>query len=77
MSKVLISMPDKIASRMRATMPQRQRSKIIVRLIEAEIEIREKALFECAIEIEKDALLNQEMSDWNVTIQDGFNHESW
>ena len=38
MSKILISMPDKIALRMRAALPQKQRSKIIVKLIEKEIE---------------------------------------
>ena len=77
MSKVLISVPDDIASRMRAAIPQRQRSKVIVRLLEVEIEKREKALYACALAVEKDALLNGEMNDWDVTLQDGLNHESW
>jgi hypothetical protein len=77
MSKVLISIPDDIASRMRATIPQRQRSKVIVRLIEAELDKREKALHECAVAVENDASLKHEMKEWDVTLQDGMNHESW
>ncbi|MFC7781349.1 hypothetical protein [Legionella taurinensis] len=77
MSKVLISMPDKIASRMRASIPQKQRSKVIVQLIEREIEKREKALYECAAAVEQDTELNQEMKEWDVTIQDGLSDESW
>lgn len=71
MTKVLISIPDKIASRMRAVIPQKQRSEVIVQLIEQEIAKREKALYECAKAIEQDIALNQEMKDWDVTIQDG------
>ena len=77
MSKVLISMPDKIASRMRAAIPQKQRSKVIVQLIEKEIEKCEKALYECAVAVEQDNELNQEMKDWDLTLQDGLADESW
>lgn len=77
MNKVLISIPDKIAQRMRAAIPQRQRSKVIVHLIEKEIERREKALYECALAVEADAALNEEMKDWSVTMQDGLSNESW
>ncbi len=77
MSKVLISIPDKIASRMRAAIPQRQRSKVIVQLIEKEIEKREKALYECAAAVEQDSALSQEMKDWDVTLSDGLADESW
>ena len=71
MSKVLISIPDNIASRMRAAIPQRQRSKVIVHLIEAEIKRREKVLYECAVAVENDAALKSEMEEWDVTLQDG------
>jgi metal-responsive CopG/Arc/MetJ family transcriptional regulator len=77
MSKVLISMPDKIASRMRAAIPQKQRSKVIVQLIEKEIEKRERALYECAAAVEQDNKLNQEMEAWEPTLQDGLADESW
>ncbi|KTD33222.1 hypothetical protein Lnau_2870 [Legionella nautarum] len=77
MNKVLISIPDEIASRMRAAIPQRQRSKVIAHLIEKEVERREKALYQCALAVENDHDLKEEMSDWNVTIQDGLHDESW
>jgi hypothetical protein len=77
MSKVLISIPDDIASRMRAAIPDRQRSKVIVKLIETELKKREKALYDCAVAVEQDNLLNDEMDDWDVTLQDGLNDESW
>ena len=77
MNKVLISIPDQIASRMRAAIPQRQRSKVIARLIEKEVERREKALYQCALAVENDHDLKEEMNDWNVTIQDGLHDESW
>ena len=77
MNKVLISIPDDIASRMRAAIPQRQRSKVIVRLIEAELDKLEKSLYECAVAVENDASLNKEMEDWDITLQDGMNNGSW
>ncbi len=77
MTKVLISMSEQLAARMRATIPARQRSKTFVRLIKKEIERREKALYECAVAVEKDAALHDEMQDWDVTIQDGLKDESW
>lgn len=76
MKKILISMPDKLVVRMRATIPTRQRSKTITRLIEKEIEKREKALYECAAAVEKETTLHQEMVDWDITLQDGLNDES-
>ncbi|MBA2708995.1 MAG: hypothetical protein H0U57_00140 [Tatlockia sp.] len=77
MDKLLISIPDNIAHRMRAAIPQRQRSKIIVKLIEKEVERREKALYECALAVEQDAGLNNEMKEWDVTLQNGLKDESW
>ena len=77
MTKVLISIPDKIAARMRSAIPQRQRSKVIADLIEKEVERREKSLFECALAVEKDNALRNEMDVWDVTLQDGLSDESW
>ena len=77
MSKVLISIPDQIAQRMRTAIPKSQRSKVIVKLIQKEIERREKALYECALAVEQDEALNNEMPEWDITINDGFSNESW
>jgi hypothetical protein len=77
MTKVLISVPEKLAMRMRATIPPRQRSKTIAHLIEKEVLRREQALYECAIAVEKDAALNKEMQEWDTTLEDGLEDESW
>lgn len=77
MQKVLISVSDSLASRMKAVIPNRQRSKVISQLIEKELKKREEALYRCALEVEKDEALNAEMKEWEVTVADGINHESW
>lgn len=71
MEKILISIPHDLAVRMRAVFPQRQRSKILATLIEMEVLSREKKLHECALAVEKDDALNQEMSAWDITLNDG------
>jgi hypothetical protein len=75
MEKVLISLPNQLAVRMRAIIPNRQRSKIITHLIEEEIEKRERILYECALSVEKDKDLGQEMDEWNITLNDGLNED--
>lgn len=77
MNKILISIPNQLASRMRAIIPQRQRSKIIGALIELEVKKRERALYKCAAEVENDLSLNKEMEDWDVALKDGLTDESW
>lgn len=77
MQKVLISMPDFLVSKMNAMIPYRQRSKVISQLIEEELKKREDALYHCALEVEKDEKLNSEMREWEETVGDGINHESW
>lgn len=75
MEKVLISIPDQLAIRMRAAIPRRQRSKIITYLIEKEIEKRERILYECALAVEHDSALREEMDDWNITMNDGLSED--
>jgi hypothetical protein len=71
MAKLLISVPQQLAARMRATIPDRKRSKTIAQLIEQEVVRREEALYRCATEVEKDQALHRELQDWEVTLQDG------
>lgn len=75
MHKVLISIPDQLISRMKTTIPERQRSKIITALLESEVLRREKALFECALAVQNDAALNADMAAWEETISDGIGDE--
>jgi len=77
MQKVLISIPDNLMERMRTVLPSRQRSKIISRLLEAEVEKREADLYQCALDVENDKVLNNEMKEWDTTIGDGIDDETW
>ena len=75
--KILVSLPDDLVMRMRAVIPNRQRSQIIAELLERELKKREQELYKCACDVEMDEKLNQEMADWEVTVGDGIEPESW
>jgi hypothetical protein len=77
MQKLLISIPDSIVARLRSVIPDRQRSKFISKVVEKELEKREKALYQCALKVENDKSLNREMKEWDSTIGDGVENESW
>ncbi|MBU0456129.1 MAG: hypothetical protein KKA99_05090, partial [Gammaproteobacteria bacterium] len=72
----LISIPENLAARFRALVPPRQRSKMLVRLIEKEIAEKENELYACAKAVEKDEALTKEMEDWEITLQDGLENET-
>lgn len=76
MEKVLISLPDELAARMRAAIPRRQRSQTFTHLIEKEVARREQLLYECALAVEKDEALCEEMKEWDITLADGLDDES-
>ena len=75
MQKVLVSLTDNLAVRMRAVIPNRQRSKVISEILEREVQKREKQLYQCAKNIETDDALNNEMSDWDIAVGDGIEIE--
>ncbi len=76
MQKVLFSLPDSLVSRMRASIPPKQRSKVVAHLLEEELEKREQALYQCALEVESDDTLREEMRDWETAVGDGINDDS-
>jgi len=67
MEKILVSLPDDLVKRMKSVIPSRKRSQVVKDLLEQEIARREEALFQCALAVEKDEALNQEMAEWDVT----------
>jgi hypothetical protein len=77
MEKVLISIPNELAARMRIFIPNKQRSKTISHLLEEEVQRLEKELYQCAADVEKDYALNKDMKDWESTISDGVDDGSW
>jgi len=77
MQKVLVSLPDDLVKRMKRMIPTRHRSRIIAKILEAEIVKRERALYQCACDVEADSSLNNEMNNWEATVGDGIEPESW
>jgi len=77
MQKVLVSVPDDLVYRMKAVIPVRQRSKILSQLLENEVKLRESILYQSACKVENDPGLNAEMEEWNITVGDGIDAESW
>jgi predicted phosphoribosyltransferase len=75
--KVLVSVSDELFARMQAVIPPRQRSKVVAELLEAEVRRREQELFECALAVEQDEQLQAEMAEWDVTVDDGIETETW
>ncbi len=77
MQKILFSLPEELVNRMRIIIPARKRSKVVKELLEKEIQRREKELHRCALAVEKDKPLNREMADWDATVGDGIEPETW
>jgi hypothetical protein len=77
MHKVLVSIPDSLIDRMKAVIPSRQRSKILSKLLEEEVKRREADLYRCALDVENDKALAAEMKEWDATIEDGIDDETW
>jgi hypothetical protein len=75
--KVLVSLSDDLYARMKAVIPARQRSKVVAELLETEVQRRERELYECALAVEQDEQLRAEMADWDVTVDDGIETETW
>jgi hypothetical protein len=71
-AKVMFSFPDQLVSRMKAAIPQRERSKVLAVLLEKEINAREQSLYLCAKELEESSGLKEEVAAWdNEFGQDG------
>lgn len=77
MEKILISLPNELAQKVKTYIPQRKRSRVIRELLEKEIAKREKELYLIAKEVEQDRALNSEMSHWDITAGDGIEPEAW
>ena len=71
-AKVMFSFPDQLVVRMKAAIPQRERSKVLAMLLEKEISAREQRLYLSAKELEESAGLRKEMVAWDSEFgQDG------
>ena len=75
--KVLVSLSDKLFARMQAVIPPWQRSKVVADLLEEEVRRRERELYNCALAVEQDEQLHNEMADWDVSVGDGIETDTW
>ena len=75
--KVLVSLSNDLYARMKAVIPPRQRSKVVADLLEKEVRRREQKLYESALAVEQDEQLQAEMAEWEVTVGDGIETETW
>ena len=64
-AKVMFSLSDQLVLRMRASIPSRDRSRVVADLLEKEIAAREQKLFQCAKELEESVGLKNEMALWD------------
>ncbi len=75
--KVLVSLSDELFARMQAVIPPRKRSKVVAGLLEEEVRRREQELYNCALAVEQDEQLQNEMADWDVSVGDGIETDTW
>lgn len=66
----MFSLPDSLVGRMKSTIPPGERSQVIARMLEREIELREKTLFQAAQELEGNLALHEEMQSWDEQFGD-------
>lgn len=66
--QLLFHLPDDLATRFKASVPARQRSEFVARLLEAALPVEEDPLYRLALEVERDAALNAEMSEWREAV---------
>jgi len=62
--RITLSIPDEIAERFRSAIPPRKRSGVIARLIERELERRNKALAVACVAANQDESLEKEIDEW-------------
>lgn len=75
--RVNFILPRRVYQALKSLIPERQRSKVVTRLLEQEIERRKKDLYKAARAVENDKALRQEMQDWDATLQDGLEESEW
>lgn len=70
--QMLLHIPDPVASRFKQSVPPRQRSAFVAKLLMEALPVEEDPLYLAALEVERDAQLNAEMSEWREALaQDG------
>ena len=70
--QLLLHIPDTLAERFKQTVPARQRSAFVAKLLEKALPVEEDPLYLAALEVEQDLALGTEMREWREgLIKDG------
>jgi len=68
--RITLSVPDEIARRFQASVPPRQRSRLVTRLLEQELAKRDNSLADACRAANRDTVLEQEIDGWQA-FEDG------
>jgi hypothetical protein len=76
--QLLVRLPEELAQRFKRSVPIRQRSAFVQRLLEQALPVAQfdDPLYLAAIEVERDEGLAQEMAAWDATVEDGLTSET-
>lgn len=62
--RITLSIPDSVARRFRATVPARQRSRMVTQLLEDALSKEENQLAEACLRANQDSALETEIEEW-------------
>ncbi|RQD76227.1 MAG: hypothetical protein D5S03_06845 [Desulfonatronospira sp. MSAO_Bac3] len=68
--RITLSIPDEIARRFQASVPPRQRSRLVTRLLEQELAKHDSSLADACRAANRDTVLEQEIDEWQA-FEDG------
>ncbi|BCX19170.1 MAG: hypothetical protein KatS3mg117_2852 [Geminicoccaceae bacterium] len=73
MAQLLLHLPDELVARLKRTVPPRERSRFVERLLEQALPPdQDDPLYRLALEVERDTALAAEMAEWEeATLGDG------
>jgi len=64
--RITLSIPEPVARRFQTAVPQRQRSRLVTRLLLSELAKRDKSLESACRAANKDASLSKEIDEWQA-----------
>jgi len=62
--QLLLHIPDALAQRFKQTVPARQRSEFVAKLLEKALPVEDDPLYLAALDVEQDVALGAEMREW-------------
>lgn len=68
--RITLSIPDDLAHRFQAAVPARQRSRLVTRLLQEELQERDNSLAAACRAANRDQALEQEIEEWQA-FEDG------